>query len=117
MVSYCFSWQEDNRRMKDEIESLRRKYDALKGFANQKKIRLPMEFELEQYWNHSKFEFGAKTQMSTSVAQQIAQEAVPNNWLETKPFGEPYLTVLYKSEWKNTSSDYQNVVQKLVINQ
>merc|ERR1719245_1313179 len=42
--------KEDNRRMKDEIESLRKKYDALRGFANQKKIRLPMEFELsEQY--------------------------------------------------------------------
>ena len=35
--------------MKDEIESLRKKYDALRGFANQKKMRLPMEFELEQY--------------------------------------------------------------------
>ena len=39
------SLQEDNRRMRDEIDSLRRKYDALKGFANQKKIRLPMELD------------------------------------------------------------------------
>ena len=34
--------------MREEIESLRRKFDALKGFANLKKIRLPAEFE--QYW-------------------------------------------------------------------
>jgi len=37
--------KEDNRRMRDEIDSLRRKYDALKGFANQKKIPLPMELD------------------------------------------------------------------------
>ena len=37
--------QDDNARMREEIESLRRKYDALKGFANLKKIRLPAEYE------------------------------------------------------------------------
>lgn len=37
--------KDDNARMREEIESLRRKYDALKGFANLKKIRLPAEYE------------------------------------------------------------------------
>jgi len=37
--------REDNHQMKDEIENLKRKYEALKGFANLKKLRLPMEFE------------------------------------------------------------------------
>merc|ERR1719210_1608643 len=37
--------KDDNQRMREEIESLRRKYEALKGFANLKKIRLPTEFE------------------------------------------------------------------------
>ncbi len=40
-----FYFQDDNQRMREEIESLRRKYEALKGFANLKKIRLPAEFE------------------------------------------------------------------------
>ena len=43
-------FQDDNQRMREEIESLRRKYEALKGFANLKKIRVPAEFE--QYQNN-----------------------------------------------------------------
>lgn len=39
------SFQEDNTRMREEIESLHRKFDALKRFSSQKKIRLPVEFE------------------------------------------------------------------------
>ena len=31
--------------MREEIESLDRKFDALKRFASQKKMRLPVEFE------------------------------------------------------------------------
>jgi len=37
--------KDDNQRMREEIESLRRKYEALKGFANLKKVRLAAEFE------------------------------------------------------------------------
>ena len=39
------SFQEDNTRMREEVESLHRKFDALKRFASQKKLRLPVEFE------------------------------------------------------------------------
>ncbi|TRY71203.1 hypothetical protein TCAL_10674, partial [Tigriopus californicus] len=31
--------------MGEEVQGLHRKFDALKRFANQKKIRLPVEFE------------------------------------------------------------------------
>ena len=31
--------------MREEVESLHRKFDALKRFAAQKKLRLPVEFE------------------------------------------------------------------------
>jgi hypothetical protein len=37
--------QEDNVKMREEIEGLHRKFEALKTFAAQKKIRLPPEFE------------------------------------------------------------------------
>merc|ERR1739842_153326 len=37
--------QEDNTRMREEVESLHRKFDALKRFAAKKKLRLPVEFE------------------------------------------------------------------------
>ena len=42
---YELFFQEDNTRMREEIESLHRKFDALKRFASQKKLRLPVEFE------------------------------------------------------------------------
>ncbi|XP_061725235.1 transcription factor MafK [Cydia fagiglandana] len=38
--------QEDNNRIRDEIEALRSKYDALKRFAVMKNIPLPPELEL-----------------------------------------------------------------------
>lgn len=38
--------QEDNGRIRDEIEALRSKYDALKRFAVMKNIPLPPELEL-----------------------------------------------------------------------
>ena len=38
-------FQEDSQRMREEIESLHRKFEALKRFAAQKKVRLPLEFD------------------------------------------------------------------------
>ena len=35
--------QEDNAQMKEEIEGLHKKFEALKGFAQEKKIRTPSE--------------------------------------------------------------------------
>ena len=46
ILSYCF--QDDNVGLREEIEGLHRKYEALKRFAAQKKIRLPAEFEQYQ---------------------------------------------------------------------
>lgn len=40
------SMQEDNNRMKDEITSLRAKYEALKRFAMHKNIPLPPELQV-----------------------------------------------------------------------
>ena len=37
--------KEDIIRMQEEVDGLHRKYEALKRFASQKKIRLPPEFE------------------------------------------------------------------------
>jgi len=37
--------QEDNVQLRDEVENLHRKFEALKTFAAQKKIRIPAEFE------------------------------------------------------------------------
>ena len=39
--------QEDNSQMREEIESLHKKFEALKRFAQQKKIAIP--HELDQY--------------------------------------------------------------------
>lgn len=40
--------------MREEIETLHRKFEALKRFAAQKKVRLPLEFEQQVYmWRHS----------------------------------------------------------------
>lgn len=36
---------EDNTKMRDEIEALHRKYEALQKFALQKKIPLPAEMD------------------------------------------------------------------------
>jgi hypothetical protein len=41
--------QEDSQRMREEIETLHRKFEALKRFAAQKKVRLPIEFEQQVY--------------------------------------------------------------------
>ena len=41
--------QEDNVQLREEVEGLHRKYEALKRFAAQKKIRLPAEFEQYQW--------------------------------------------------------------------
>jgi len=35
--------------MREEIDTLHRKFEALKRFAAQKKVRLPMEFEQQPY--------------------------------------------------------------------
>ena len=40
--------QEDNGQMREEIESLHKKFEALKRFAQQKKIGIPPEL-LDQY--------------------------------------------------------------------
>jgi transcription factor MAFF/G/K len=37
--------QEENVQLREEVENLHRKFDALKAFAAQKKIPLPQEFE------------------------------------------------------------------------
>ena len=37
--------QEDNSKIRDEIEALHRKYEALQKFALQKKIPLPNEMD------------------------------------------------------------------------
>jgi hypothetical protein len=42
------SAQEENVQLREEVEGLHRKFDALKRFAAQKKIRLPAEFEQYQ---------------------------------------------------------------------
>lgn len=39
------SMNDDNHRIRDEVEVLRHKYDALKKFAHSKKIALPPELE------------------------------------------------------------------------
>ena len=44
----CYHFQDDNVGLREEIEGLHRKYEALKRFAAQKKIRLPAEFEQYQ---------------------------------------------------------------------
>jgi len=40
--------QDDNINLREEVEGLHRKFEALKRFAAQKKIRLPAEFEQYQ---------------------------------------------------------------------
>lgn len=40
------SMQEENTRIREEIEALRSKYDALKRFAHMKNIPLPSELEM-----------------------------------------------------------------------
>jgi len=40
--------QDDNINLRDEVDGLHRKFEALKRFAAQKKIRLPAEFEQYQ---------------------------------------------------------------------
>ena len=45
---FCVWLQDDNVGLREEIEGLHRKYEALKRFAAQKKIRLPAEFEQYQ---------------------------------------------------------------------
>ncbi len=42
------SAKEENVQLREEVEGLHRKFDALKRFAAQKKIRLPTEFEQYQ---------------------------------------------------------------------
>jgi len=37
--------QEENVQLREEVENLHRKFEALKTFAAQKKIPLPQEFE------------------------------------------------------------------------
>ncbi len=44
------SAQEENVQLREEVEGLHRKFDALKRFAAQKKIRLPAEFEQYQWF-------------------------------------------------------------------
>ena len=39
------AFQDDNINLREEVEGLHRKFEALKRFAAQKKIRLPAEFE------------------------------------------------------------------------
>ena len=42
------AFQDDNINLREEVEGLHRKFEALKRFAAQKKIRLPAEFEQYQ---------------------------------------------------------------------
>jgi hypothetical protein len=46
--NHFLSAQEENVQLREEVEGLHRKFDALKRFAAQKKIRLPAEFEQYQ---------------------------------------------------------------------
>ena len=48
VLMLCYHFQDDNVGLREEIEGLHRKYEALKRFAAQKKIRLPAEFEQYQ---------------------------------------------------------------------
>ncbi len=40
-----FNFQEDNQQMREEVESLHKKFEALKRFAQQKKINIPPEYD------------------------------------------------------------------------
>ena len=51
-------FQEDSQRMREEIESLHRKFEALKRFAAQKKVRLPLEFDQQAAYMWKKNEKG-----------------------------------------------------------